>query len=466
MVRSERIRFAILLLSSLTFYCWAGVFDFLIFVAVVLVTFASVWLARKNPANRPRWLYAGIAVLLLHLFVWKYLPWVGKLWGAEIALPLPLGLSFFTLQGVAYLVDFLRREADYLTLREFFLFKSFFPQLIAGPIVRAHEVTPYLRHLPRADDEQKLEGLFRIGLGMVKKLVIADHMAIYVETVFSNPSGFSSASLILGAMAFYFQIWGDFSGYTDIGRGCALLLGWRLPENFFSPVYALSPTEWARRWHVTLGRWMLLYVYVPVAGRTKEFLKIFGLAYKMRWLKQAFSLAITLIAVGLWHGASWNFLIYGLGLCFLFYCEMIIRRVSWLFKPWPRPLAASVAWAVFFPLELAMSVLFRCPDLHTMELYFNGILSPSANSVSLIEFSDSIIWRIGFVFVLEAVMYFDLRERRYPIADMFFGRIQPITSRFPRAAGIAAGLALAAVFVIALANRAGDHLSGFIYFRF
>ncbi len=464
--RAERARFWILLASSLVFYYWAGAFDFLIFSAVVLISYLSVYLARRYPGRRRAFLYAGIAVLLTHLFAWKYFPWIAGFFGKDVALPLPLGISFFTLQGVAYLVDFLRREADFLSLREFFLFKSFFAQLIAGPIVRAYEVVPYLRKPPRATKDQVLEGLFRICLGLVKKLVIADHMGIFVETVFSNPSSFTPGTLALGGMAFYFQIWGDFSGYTDIGRGCALLLGWRLPENFYSPVYALGPTEWARRWHVTLGRWMLLYVYVPVASVVRLWLKRFGLGRDYRWLKQTISLAVTLLAVGLWHGAAWNYFAYGLALCFLFYCEIILRRLRPLYKN-VHPLAlALLAYLFFFPAEIGMSIIFRSQSLMSMGHHFAGMFLPMPGTVSLVPYADSIFWRIVFVFGLEAVMYFDLRERRYPIAEFLGQFVTPVTKRWPRLSGVATGLLLAAVFVGAIAMRSGDQINGFIYFGF
>jgi D-alanyl-lipoteichoic acid acyltransferase DltB (MBOAT superfamily) len=459
LARSERLRFWILLVSSLFFYYWAGAFDFIIFCAVVLIAYLSALLARVCPARRKIFIYAGVGVLCLHLFAWKYFAWVASFAGFEVHLPLPLGISFFTLQGVAYLVDLSRREAEFLSLREFFLFKSFFAQLIAGPIVRAYEVVPYLKHPPRAKVEQVLEGLFRIGLGLVKKCVIADHMSIFVETVFSNPGHFTPETLMLGGMAFYFQIWGDFSGYTDIGRGCALLLGWRLPENFYSPVYALGPTEWARRWHVTLGRWMLLYVYVPIAKQIRRWTD-------SRLTKQMGALAVTLVAVGLWHGAAINFLLYGLGLSAGFFCEVLVRRNHKLFNFMPGWAQSLLAWSIFFPYEIVMSIIFRSESLIKMTEHFGGILSPHEASITLLPYSGSVIYRILFVFVLEAIMFFNLRERRFPVAGLLSQWVRPIFERYPRMSLLSAGLALGILFVAALALRSTDQINGFIYFRF
>jgi D-alanyl-lipoteichoic acid acyltransferase DltB (MBOAT superfamily) len=264
---------------------------------------------------------------------------------------------------------------------------------------------------------------------------------------------------MLGGMAFYFQIWGDFSGYTGIGRGCALLLGWRLPENFYSPVYALGPTDWARRWHVTLGRWMLLYVYVPIAKQIRRWTD-------SRLTKQMGALAITLVAVGLWHGAAVNFLIYGLGLSAGFFCEVLVRRNRKFFNFMPAWGQSLLAWSIFFPYEIAMSIIFRSESLHKMMVHFSGMFSPHEAAITLLPYSDPVIYRILFVFALEAIMFFNLRERRFPAADVLKRLVSPFFERHPRMSLISAGLALGILFVAALALRSTDQINGFIYFRF
>jgi alginate O-acetyltransferase complex protein AlgI len=388
------------------------------------------------------------------------------LWGRPLELPLPLGISFFTLQGIAYLIDFYRGDAGFMSFREFMLFKAFFAQLIAGPIARANEVLPFLRRLPAARAADLREGLFLIGLGLVKKLIIADGFAVYVDTVFANPAAFNSATLLVGALAFYFQIWGDFSGYTDIGRGSALLFGLRLPENFYSPFYALTPTEWTRRWHVTLGRWVRLYLYVPLGVALRKLLRRTPFYRQLRLVRQAFGLAVTMIAVGLWHGAAWTYVLYGLSLAFLLVCELILRRGKNFFKRIPAWALAVLAWSVFFQAQMAISILFRSHSLEDIGRYFSGIFSSPAGAVSLMAFAGPTLWRIAAVFVLEAIRYYDLERHCYPLTDWLKLKLAPVTLRHPGIATVLSSCLLAGLIVLALAYRTGDAVSGFIYFRF
>jgi len=228
-------------------------------------------------------------------------------------LALPIGISFYTFQTISYTVDIYRgklKPAE--SLKEFALFVAFFPQLVAGPIVRASEFLPQLREkIQEYETTGKLRqiildnsnlklGITLMVIGFFKKMFFADNIAPLVNEIFSNPYGFESFTIILGAIAFGFQIYGDFSGYTDIAIGTALILGFKLPINFNKPYFAISPSDFWKRWHISLSSWLRDYLYIPLGGNKKSNTRTYV------------NLTTVMFLGGLWHGASWNFVIWGL----------------------------------------------------------------------------------------------------------------------------------------------------------
>jgi len=226
---------------------------------------------------------------------------------------LPIGISFYTFQTISYTVDIYRGKLSPCnSLKEFALFVTFFPQLVAGPIVRAHQFLPQLREkIEILDFRNNLRqiiihnsnmklGITIMAIGFLKKMFFADNIAPLVNDVFSNPIGLSSFTLWLGSAAFYFQLYGDFSGYTDIAIGAALILGFKLPINFNHPFFARSPEDWIKRWHISMFSWFKDYLYIPLGGSAKGELRTY------------LNLFLVMTVSGLWHGASWNFVIWGL----------------------------------------------------------------------------------------------------------------------------------------------------------
>ena len=227
-------------------------------------------------------------------------------------LALPIGISFYTFQTISYTVDIYRGKLKPSeSLKEFALFVAFFPQLVAGPIVRASEFLPQLREkLENFETKQKIKqiifqnsnlkfGITLMTIGFFKKMFFADNIAPVANEIFSNPYGLESFTIILGAVAFGLQIYGDFSGYTDIAIGAALILGFKLPINFNKPYFATSPADFWRRWHISLSSWLRDYLYIPLGGNKK------GAKFTYA------NLMIVMFLGGLWHGASWNFIIWG-----------------------------------------------------------------------------------------------------------------------------------------------------------
>ncbi len=217
-----------------------------------------------------------------------------------VAITLPVGISFFTFQALSYVIDIYRRTFEPVSLLEFAVYESFFPHIVAGPIVRAAEFLPQLkeRHDPRRVDASR--AFFLIFLGLFKKVVIANFLATnIVDQVFASPGRYSGPTTLFAIYGYAVQIYADFSGYTDMAIGFALLLGFRFPQNFDSPYAATSIQDFWRRWHMTLSRWLRDYVYIPLGGNRGGRL----LTYR--------NLMLTMLVGGLWHGAGWTFVVWG-----------------------------------------------------------------------------------------------------------------------------------------------------------
>ncbi len=213
---------------------------------------------------------------------------------------IPLGISFYTFQTISYTVDVYRRQIPACrSVADFALFVAFFPQLIAGPIIRASQFIPQIRNNKVADHSQVLQGLELCLIGLFKKVVLADNFAILVDRCFANPEDFSGFALLLGTFAFSVQIFCDFSGYSTIARGLARMLGYDLPRNFAFPLISGNPIEYRRGWHMTMGAWFRDYMYRPLGGD------------RVSLPRMCFNTMLTWTAFGLWHGASWTFVVWG-----------------------------------------------------------------------------------------------------------------------------------------------------------
>lgn len=214
---------------------------------------------------------------------------------------LPAGISFFTFRSISYIVDIYRKQIE--PCRDFIsytFFLTFFPPLLAGPVVRAKDLLPQIASNPTADRAMMSEGFFLIMCGLVKKVVIADFISQnFVDRIFDNPSLYSGFENLMGMYGFFIQLYCDFSGYTDMAIGIALLLGFRFPDNFRAPFKAQNPTEFWHRWHISLSSWLRDYVYIPLGGN------------RCGKIRRNANLMATMLIGGLWHGASWMYMIWG-----------------------------------------------------------------------------------------------------------------------------------------------------------
>ncbi|MDA0239650.1 MAG: MBOAT family protein, partial [Proteobacteria bacterium] len=297
-----------LIVASLFFYAyWNPPFLLLLLFSIGVNYKIGTWLKEKPKTGV---LTSGIAFNLLLIGVFKYagffLSTVNSITGTSLPTPsivLPLAISFFTFQQIAYLVDVYQGKVKDTNIVNYMLFVSFFPQLIAGPIVHHNEIIPqFVRPSGRRINPANIvAGAAVFIIGLQKKIVIADGLAVYADSVFAGAAATAPtlAAAWTGALAFSFQIYFDFSGYTDMAIGLALMFSIRLPENFESPYKAVNIIDFWRRWHMTLSRFLREYLYIPLGGNR-------GGAPR-----HYVNVMVTMLLGGLWHGASWNFVIWG-----------------------------------------------------------------------------------------------------------------------------------------------------------
>jgi alginate O-acetyltransferase complex protein AlgI len=310
-------RLGILLLASWFFYAWWRPPYLIMFLIITAMNYILARLVGRDRDTDPHragvWMILSIVGNLGTLAYFKYTNFLidsgyslAHAVGINTAEPpalnifLPLGISFYTFQMLAYVVDVRQGVCSPISNPlKMSLFIAFFPQLIAGPIVRTHEFIPQLQTKRSFNFPQFLHGLDLIALGMFKKVLIADQIAPFVDEVFAGPDGLTSTTLLLAVYAYSVQIYCDFSGYTDIGRGCAACLGYHLPINFARPYLSGNIIAFWRHWHITLSFWLRDYLYIPLGGNRKGRYRTY------------LNLLLTMTLGGLWHGASWTFVVWG-----------------------------------------------------------------------------------------------------------------------------------------------------------
>lgn len=309
----QRFRTPLLLLASCVFYmAFIPAYILILAVTIVIDYTAGIYLERTEGRVR-KWILGGsVTATCAVLFVFKYfyfftnnfVGFVGlfgwQLTGPSIHIILPIGLSFHTFQSLSYVVEVYRRrqkaETNFITYAAYVMF---FPQLVAGPIERPQNLLHQFYQKHSFDYDRVTSGLKRMAWGFFKKLVVADRLALYVNDVYGNPQDFNGLQLSLATFFFAYQIYCDFSGYSDIAIGSARVLGFRLMENFDTPYYSRSIAEFWHRWHISLSTWFRDYVYIPLGGNRVS---------KPRWYLNLF---ITFTVSGLWHGANWTYVIWG-----------------------------------------------------------------------------------------------------------------------------------------------------------
>src|SRR4051812_30191486 len=429
-----------IVVASYVFYGYASWTFCLLLAAVTLGNQAAAVLIARTASERARaWILgAAVAFDLGMLGVFKsyafFVENVDRALG-PFSMPLPLltialpvGVSFFTFQAISYVVDVKRRLVEPAGLLDVAVYLSFFPHLVAGPIVRASEFLPQLRS-PR--DPRRVavgSGLVLVGLGLVKKVVIADYLArAVVDPVFAVPDLYAAPDVLLAAYAYTAQIYCDFSGYTDMAIGLALLLGYVFPQNFRSPYRATGFRDFWRRWHMTLSRFLRDFLYIPLGGNRGGRFNTYR------------NLLITMVLGGLWHGAAWPFVLWGLfhgvGLCLEHAWAGRARLPGWL------------RWFVTFHLVVFGWILFRSTSLDAAGTFLAGLVQPGSATLFTVPVALLILVVIGLQL---------LPERGVERVQVRIERVQPVIL----------GAALAVVIALVAATVSAQGVAPFIYFRF
>lgn len=407
-----RIQNALLLIASYYFYsCWDWRFLFLLMFSTLLDYFTGIKMC-QNKDNRQRkrfWFWLSVIVNLGFLGIFKYYNFfvdsfveLLSLFGvaahpSSLQIILPVGISFYTFHGLSYVIDIykdrIKAERNFV---DYALFVSFFPLLVAGPIERATHLLPQLKKKREFQYGMAVDGLRQILWGIFKKVVIADNCAICVNYIFSNYTDLPGSTLVFGAIFFSIQIYGDFSGYTDIAIGVAKLFGIQLLKNFSYPYFSRDIAEFWRRWHISLTTWFRDYLYIPLGGsRCGTYKKI----------RNTF---IIFLVSGFWHGANWTFIVWGLINAFYFLPLLLSDNnrknldtvAAGQFLPTMRE---SFAMLSTFGLTMLAWIFFRSNTLTDAVLYISGIFSKTLFSfpIGFVPCGTHILWLIPLCFLVE-----------------------------------------------------------------
>jgi alginate O-acetyltransferase complex protein AlgI len=322
--QENKLRNIFIILFGFYFYYKAsGVFLLLLILTISADYVFSILMERsQNQGERKVFLTIGILFSLSFLLVFKYTDFffenLSFFTGQEFTLMhfvLPIGISFYTFQSISYMVDIYSKKIERPSYSDYLMYMSFFPHLVAGPIVRARDFLPQLKTKVTVTRENLNEAFFLITKGLVKKAIIADYIAQYSDAIFAQPEGFSGTENLMGSLTYTLQIFCDFSGYTDMAIGVALLMGFRLGLNFDSPYKSLNITEFWRKWHISLSSWLRDYIYIPLGGNQRGF------------VLQLLFLLTTMLIGGFWHGSSWKFVFWGAGHGMLLIVHKLFTKV-------------------------------------------------------------------------------------------------------------------------------------------
>lgn len=447
---------AVLLIASLLFYAWGEPAFVPLLICSALLNYGTGYAISRVERYRALFLWSGVGANLAILLYFKYFNFlvesVGSVLGIDLAgrfpaIILPLGISFFTFQGISYVIDVYRGDVNaQKSFWNFAMYKAMFPQLIAGPIVRYHDVADQIVDRP-VDNRTIWSGfkIFVIGLG--QKVLIANSVALSADRIFAiDPSQLPAAQAWAGIACYTIQIFYDFGGYSNMAIGIGYMLGFKYPQNFNQPYSAATVTEFWRRWHMSLSSWFRDYLYIPLGGnRTSPF-------------RNYINLSMVFLLCGLWHGAAWTFVIWGAWHGLLLVIERI--GLASVIQRLPRGvghvytlLAVMVGWVFFRAKDVPQALDF-------IRVMFGG--GPADSS--------AIPWALSFdrVSIAALVVGIVLATRRTAIARERATHIAmpTIICQTPWLAGAAELALMGSILLLSSASLAAGTYNPFIYFRF
>jgi D-alanyl-lipoteichoic acid acyltransferase DltB (MBOAT superfamily) len=419
----------LLLISSYFFYaCWDWRFLFLLIFSTLLDYYTGIKMSdAKNQKSKRFWFWLSISINLGFLGIFKYYNFFAESFATALdniglsvnpwtlKIILPVGISFYTFHGLSYVIDIykdrIKAEKNFI---DYSVFVSFFPLLVAGPIERATHLLPQIQKKRTFDYSKAVDGLRQILWGLFKKVVIADQCAEYANQIFNNSADYSGSTLVIGAIFFTFQIYGDFSGYSDIALGTARLFGIDLLKNFAFPYFSRDIAEFWRRWHISLSSWFKDYLYIPLGGSKGGM-----------WLKIRNTFIIFLVS-GFWHGANWTFIVWGF-LNALYIMPSIIfnanrNNLEIVAKGKYIPnLKDLFSILITFSLTVFAWIFFRAENISHAMTYISQIFSRSLFSI------PTIIPKVTFILIiLFLIIEWFGREENYAIENLGLKWKRPI----------------------------------------
>ena len=443
-ITPQKFKNLILFLISLVFYAWGEpIYIFLMFFTIVLNYYLSLVMSTSEGSKRKRILIETIVADLLILGFFKYygfvidnINFIFHLSIKHTTLPLPLGISFYTFQTLSYIIDVYRKRSKVQSnIINFCTYIAMFPQLISGPIVKYHDIVFQLQN--RKISIRKIgQGSERFILGLGKKILLANSIGLLFTTIQSqNISDISVVTAWIGAIAYTLQIYFDFSGYSDMAIGIALMLGFELPENFNYPYIAKSITDFWRRWHISLSTWFRDYVYIPLGGN------------RVGILKQCRNLLIVWALTGFWHGASYNFIVWGLyyGLLLMFE-KFVLNKVF-------DKIPSFIKWLYTIFFVVIGWVLFSSPNLSSAIEYIKVLFAAKGNPI----IDNNAYYYLHSNLILFVILIITAS----PLLNKAFCYIKTKNS------GIILAITIQIfIFVVSLAYMVNSSYTPFLYFKF
>ncbi len=429
------------------YYKSSGVFVVLLFATSLFDWLLSRLLVRLKSVTARKLcvacsLTASLGILgyfkYANFFMWNISAMVGANF-QPLDLILPVGISFYTFQSISYIVDVYKgRVAPTRTWLEYAFFLSFFPALVAGPIVRADYFLPQIRENRHATRDEVYMGFWLIILGVVKKAIIADYIAQYNDLIFQSPTGYSGFETVMGIIGYTMQIYCDFSGYSDMAIGIALIMGFRLAQNFNFPYKSQNLTDFWRRWHISLSTWLRDYIYIPLGGNRKG---------TRRTYINNFA---TMLIGGLWHGAAWKFVFWGA----MHGAGLAVHKAS---KPWLDRLGSSwpvkaLSWLVTMTVVALLWVFFRADSWTDSWLIIKNAFTDFSLDYALPFASARMLWLIMMLVIIVA----------HALPTNFWGKA---AAAFVKSPWIIKLLIFIVVVQLVIELR-GEDVAPFIYFQF
>ncbi len=444
----------VLLLSSIFFYSWGAPRFIFVILGTTFVDFYLVrWMSLSESRFRRRALLTlSVSINLGLLFYFKYSNFFIDNLNAALSvagikeigwakLILPIGISFYTFETITYVVDVYRKIHKPLTnFWDYQLYIILFPKLIAGPIIRYNDLADQITDRSANDTlDNRLTGFYRFIIGLAKKVLIANHMGLVADSVFTNDfSGINSYTAWMGIIAYTFQIYFDFSGYSDMAIGLGRMIGFRFSENFHNPYISQSITEFWRRWHISLGSWMRNYLYIPLGGnkvKTKS--------------RLYFNLWLVFLASGLWHGASWSFVLWG-----AYHGTFLVMERIFLLRVYEKIGKIASAMLTFFIVVIGW-VFFRVENISEAFYFLKKMFAFNFNYIPDwdIEFLTYFIIAILFSF-------FAFSKKGQQIQDKIF------VEEYSLKKHVSMSFIAVCLFVLSLSSITSFGFNPFIYFRF